>query len=75
MRTILLALTLAGCASSGQPFIVDATPHQVSVSRANMIGSAGQLQMAEAHCAKFGKHAEYVGGGDTFVSHYRCASE
>lgn len=71
MKYLFVALILTGCAA-GKPFIVDATPHQVSVSRADMIGNAGQLQMAEAHCARFGKHAEYIGGGDTFVSHYRC---
>ena len=71
MRYLLIALALTGCAA-GKPFIVDSTPHQVSVSRANMTGSAGQLQMAESHCARYGKYAEYIGGGDTFVSHYRC---
>lgn len=74
MKTLMLALLLTGCAN-GQPHIVDATPHQVSVSRARMIGSAGMLQMADAHCAQYGKHAEYIGGNDTFVSNYRCVKE
>lgn len=69
-RIALLAALLAGCV--GQPVIVDSSENAVVVSRHNMTGSAGMIQMAEAHCAKFGKRARFVGKRNDFADHYEC---
>lgn len=73
MRTIALALLLAGCATNG-PALMSATPHSVTVdlSVSTMQGAAGALEAAEAHCAKHGKHAQFAGKLTDFQLAYNC---
>ena len=70
-----LAGLVAGCASTGAqpPFIVEGTEHAVSVNWAHSPrGSTGALEAADAHCAKYGKHAQFAGKVTDFDLAYNC---
>lgn len=67
MKTLILALLLAGCA--GSP-VHGGTENTVTVSWAR-VGMAGALDSAEAHCSKFGRHAQFAGKQD-FWLFYNC---
>lgn len=60
---ILLVVFLAGCATGQKaPFQVTGTEHSVTVNWAQSpSGAAGALGAAEAHCAQYGKHAQFAG--------------
>lgn len=67
--TILVALLLAGCAASAPR--VTGTDHAVSVNWANA-SLSDALPAAEAHCARYGKHAQFVGKMADFESAFNC---
>jgi starvation-inducible outer membrane lipoprotein len=70
MRTIIIAtLLLAGCAA--QPPRVTGTEHAVSVNWANA-SLPDALPAAEAHCAKFGRHAQFSGKVAAFEAAFNC---
>ncbi|MBU1396656.1 MAG: hypothetical protein KKE84_11050 [Gammaproteobacteria bacterium] len=70
MRTaIIAAMLLVGCAA--QPPRVTGTEHAVSVNWANS-SLADALPAAEAHCAKYGRHAQFTGKMAAFESAFSC---
>lgn len=70
MRTaIFAALLLAGCAT--QPPSVTGTEHAVSVNWASS-DAALTLPAAEAHCATYGKHAQFAGKPNAFTDAFNC---
>lgn len=74
-KIMLLALALAGCAANQPrpPFIVEGTESAVSVNWAHSPrGTTGALEAADAHCAKYGKHAQFVGKVTDFENAYNC---
>ena len=73
MRTIALALLLAGCATQG-PAVMSATPHSVTVdlSDSTMKGATGALEAAEAHCQQHGRHAQFAGKINAMQIAYNC---
>lgn len=74
-KIALLALLLAGCVTTGArgPEITEGTEHAVTVnwSRSNS-GTTGTLGVAEAHCAKYGHHAQVAGKPSDFDIAYNC---
>lgn len=70
MRTaIIFALLLAGCAT--QPPRVTGTEHAVAVNWANS-EAALTLPAAEAHCARYGRHAQFSGKPNAFTDAFHC---
>jgi uncharacterized lipoprotein YajG len=73
LASIFSALFLAGCAANQPPFFVEGTDSAVSVNWANSPrGTTGALEAADSHCAKFGKHAQFVGKVTDFEIVYSC---
>lgn len=71
-KTALIAALLAGCATH-PPFIVEGTEHAVSVNWAHSPrGTTGALEAADAHCAKYGRHAQFTGKVTDFENAYNC---
>ena len=75
--TWLMALggLVAGCASTGPqpPFSVEGTESSASVNWAHsMRGTAGALYAADAHCVKYGKHAQFAGKVSEYELSYNC---
>ena len=65
----------AGCATTGArpPFIIEGTENAVSVNWAHSTrGTTGALEAAEAHCAKYGRHAQFAGKVTDFELAYNC---
>lgn len=71
--TALCALLLvAGCVSTG-PQVAEGNPSAVVVDWAQSSrGSSGALTAADAHCARYGKHARYSGKPNAFQIAYDC---
>lgn len=70
MRTaIIAAALLAGCA--GQSPRVSGTEHAVTINWAHS-GREYVLQNAEAHCAQYGKHAQFTGKPNAFTDAFNC---
>jgi hypothetical protein len=70
MRTLVLAaVLLAGCAAEAPR--VTGTEHAVAVNWANSDASL-TLPTAEAHCAKYGKHAQFAGKPNAFTDAFNC---
>lgn len=70
MRTLILAvMPLAGCATEAPR--VTGTEHAVAVNWANSDASL-TLQAAEAHCARYGKHAQFAGKPNAFTDAFNC---
>lgn len=70
MRTLILAVTLlTGCATQAPR--VTGTEHAVAVNWAAS-DSALTLPAAEAHCAKYGKHAQFAGKPNAFTDAFNC---
>jgi len=70
MKTIVIAaLLLAGCAT-GAP-LVTGTEHAVTVNWADS-EAALTLPTAEAHCARYGKHAQFAGKPNAFTDAFNC---
>ena len=68
-----LGVLAAGCATTRPPFIVDGTENAVSVNWAHSTrGTTGALEAAEAHCAKYGRHAQFAGKVTDFELAYNC---
>lgn len=75
MSKLLIALlaTLAGCAGSQPVQLVSGNERGAYVRWGAMpVGSGGQLQMADAHCQKFGRHAVYNREMPGMTSSYNC---
>lgn len=86
MRYLLVpaaAITLANCA--GPPSqIIGSTPAMVTICQAPADPWQNVLELAQGHCARFGKNAELTGragecsrSSGTYpgpVTHFRCAS-
>ena len=56
----VFAALAAGCVTTAlrPPFIIEGTENAVSVNWAHSTrGTTGALEAAEAHCAKYGRHA------------------
>lgn len=74
-RIALLALLLAGCVTTAPrgPEITEATENAVTInwSRSNS-GATGALGVADAHCAKYGRHAQFAGKPTDFDIAYTC---
>lgn len=69
------AALAAGCATTGArpPFIIEGTENAVSVNWAHSTrGTTGALEAAEAHCAKYGRHAQFAGKVTDFELAYNC---
>lgn len=69
-----LGVLAAGCATTPRPpFIVEGTETAVSVNWAHSPrGTTGALEAAEAHCAKYGRHAQFAGKVTDFELAYNC---
>lgn len=70
-----LGLLLAGCATSAPrpPFIVEGTENAVTVNWTHSKrGTTGALEAAEAHCAKYGRHAQFAGKVTDLELAYNC---
>lgn len=68
MRLILIALLLTGCATSS---FVSGTPNAVTVVWKSLPDA---LPMAETHCAKHGKHAQYAGSPYPYELIFNCVN-
>lgn len=66
---ILPLILLAGCATAGPT--INGTEHAVTINWANASSSA-TLADAEAHCAKYGRHAQFSGKPNAFTDAYNC---
>ena len=79
MKTIMLivVLLLSGCASTvsptGGPEVIDGNANTVVVSwfRSNTYDK-GSLGVADAHCAKYGKSAQYSSKPSDYQLAYNC---
>ena len=69
MKTLILALLLTGCAGAYNP-VKGGSENTVTVNWSK-VGMAGALDSAEAHCGKFGRHAQFAGKQD-FWLFYNC---
>lgn len=65
---ILISASLVGCATGGGgPTVVASTPRFVTVYDA-MGWPGASLKVAQAHCATYGRYAQYVTkGGDALM--------
>ncbi|MBS0323589.1 MAG: hypothetical protein JSR19_07025 [Proteobacteria bacterium] len=75
MMTMLLAIALAGCVTTGArgPEVLEGTENSVTVNWANSTqGVSGALTAADQHCAKYGKHAQFAGKLTDFQFAYNC---
>lgn len=74
-RIALLALLLAGCVTTAPrgPEITEGTENSVTInwSRSNS-GATGAQGVADAHCAKYGRRAQFVGKITDFDLSYSC---
>lgn len=66
--TALSALVLVGCAAPNYDPITDGTPYTVEVSAAVTSKTA---EAAEAHCQKYGRHAQFAKRWEMMV-YYNC---
>ncbi|MHB1371264.1 MAG: hypothetical protein ACYCW7_13835 [Pseudomonadaceae bacterium] len=64
-----LLLLLNACASAGPS--VNGTEHAVTINWANAASSV-TLPAAEAHCAQYGRHAQFSGKPNAFTDAYNC---
>ncbi|NYT44592.1 hypothetical protein H0A64_07095 [Alcaligenaceae bacterium] len=65
-------LAIAGCTTVG-PRVAEGNQSTVVVDWAHSTqGSAGALAAADAHCAQYGKHAQYSGKPNAFQLAYDC---
>lgn len=74
-RLALLCILLAGCVSnpSRGPEIVGATDQAVTInwSRSSR-GTDGALELADQHCQKHGRRAQFAGKVTDFEIAYNC---
>lgn len=74
-KITVLAVLLAGCVTTGArgPEVTEGTENAVTVnwSRSSK-WSDGVLGVAEAHCAKYGRHAQFAGKPTDFDITYNC---
>jgi len=70
----LLAALVAGCATGPhKDFYVDGTENMVTVNWANSrTGQDGAMAQADAHCAKYGKRAQFAGNAQDFTMAFNC---
>jgi outer membrane lipoprotein SlyB len=71
----VIGLSLAGCLTNPArgPEVYEGNEVSVVVGwNRSTVGSTGALAVAEAHCAKFGKHAQYSGKPNDFLLAYNC---
>ena len=71
---VIVAALLAGCATQQRgPEVYDGNEASVVVGwNHSTVGSKGALSVADEHCAKFGKHAQYSGKPNDFLLAYNC---
>ena len=69
-----LAGLVAGCAAGPhKDFYVDGTENMVTVNWANSrTGQDGAMAQADAHCAKYGKRAQFAGNSQDFAMAFNC---
>ena len=67
--TIIAALLLSACASTG--LRVTGTEHTVAVNCADA-QHYEVIPAAEAHCAKYGKHAQFAGKSSDLTDAFNC---
>lgn len=66
---IPLILWLSGCASTGPT--VNGTEYAVTVNWANA-SSSSTIQTAQAHCAQYGRNAQFAGKPNAYTDAYNC---
>lgn len=69
---ILPIILLYGCASAAPT--INGTEHAVTINWANA-SSSTTLPTAQAHCAKYGRHAQFSGKPNPFTDAYNCVKE
>lgn len=68
---IIALIVLAGCASL-PPVAMEGTENAVVVNWAGSTSVNGALAIAEQHCAKYGRHAQFVGKITVYQIAYNC---
>ena len=73
-KLTFVAIVLAGCASTPDAAkVISGTEYAVTVSYAETsAGSGSMLPVAEAHCAKYGRHAQFVAKSADFSGIFNC---
>lgn len=74
--TALMVAACAGTQSYPGPYVLEGNAKFVRVGwAASRTGNQGALQVADQHCAQYGKVAQYSGKPNDFSAAYNCVKD